>query len=450
MLEPGISSLLPTLVVLISAVLLKRALEALIIGALVGFIMLQEHLFMAGFLNAVLQSMNNETVSWIVLTVAMFGSIITLLVKSGSANAFASSLTRYIKTGPQALLATWGLGLLIFLDDYLNALAVGSAMKKVTDKLKVSREMLAYVVDTTAAPVCILLPFSTWAIYVSGLLESNNVAAVGQGIHAYIGAIPYMLYAWVALLMPPLLATGKLPLLGGMRKAQARAQAGQSKPSGFIDAQDEHAEGGAAKGRFMHFVVPMLALIGFTWLFDIDILKGAFATLVLIIAMYSLQGLMKLHEIFDHCMTGVKSMVEVIAILIMSFVLKDVNDQLQLTPYVIDIATSWVNPLLLPLITFLALAIVAFATGTFWGLYAVALPVVIPLANTMGVDVYLMIGAVISAGAFGSHACFYSDSTILSAQGSGCPPMNHALTQLPYALMAASITAVGFLLLAWL
>ncbi|WP_339670810.1 Na+/H+ antiporter NhaC family protein [Dasania marina] len=450
MLEPGIESLIPTLVVLITAIVLKRALEALIIGALVGFIMLQQHLFMSGFLNAVLQSISNETVGWIVLTVAMFGSIITLLVKSGSASAFAGSLTRYIKTGPQALMATWGLGLLIFIDDYLNALAVGSAMKKVTDKLKVSREMLAYVVDTTAAPVCILLPFSTWAIYVSGLLESNHVAAVGEGMRAYISAIPYMLYAWVALLMPPLLASGKLPLIGGMRKAQARAAQGQTVPLGFVEDVDADDDKLSDQGRVFNFVVPMLALIGFTWLFNVDILKGAFATLVLIIVMYSAQGLMRLHDIFEHSLTGMKSMVEVIAILIMSFVLKDVNDQLQLTPYVIDVATSWVNPLLLPLITFVSLSLVAFATGTFWGLYAVALPVVIPLANTMGVDVHLMIGAVISAGAFGSHACFYSDSTILSAQGSGCPPMAHALTQLPYALIAATITALGFLLIAWL
>ncbi len=144
-------------------------------------------------------------------------------------------------------------------------------------------------------------------------------------------------------------------------------------------------------------------------------------------------------------LSGIKDMVEVIGILLMSFVLRDINDQLQLTQYVIGIVTTFVNPVVLPMITFIALSSVAFATGSFWGLYAVALPIVIPLAQTVGIDTHLMIGAVVSAGTFGSHACFYSDSTLLSAQGSGCSPMQHALTQLPYAVLAAALAALGYL-----
>ena len=442
--EAGLLSLLPTLIVVVAAIFLKRALDALILGAIVGFVMLSGHTFMSSFLDAVLQAMSDETVRWIILTVALFGSIVALLVRSGGATAFAQTLIKRIRSGPQALVVTWLLGLAIFIDDYLNALAVGNAMRRVTDKFKVSREMLAYVVDTTAAPVCILLPFSTWAIYVSGLLESNQVAASGEGIVAYINVIPYMFYAWIAVVMPPLVASGTIPLLGGMHKAERLAQSDNGISADNNPGIDRPVSGNN-NGRFSHFVIPMLSLIFFTWLFDVDILKGAFVTLLLTIFLYRAQGLMPFSEIAETALGGIKDMVEVIAILVMSFVLKDVNDQLQLTQFIIGLVTSFVNPLLLPMITFLVLSIIAFATGTFWGLYAVALPIVIPIAEAMGVDVYLMVGAVISAGAFGSHTCFYSDSTLLSAQGSGCKPMQHALTQLPYAMLAATLTAVIYL-----
>ncbi len=448
MAESGIEALIPTIVVITSAIIMKRALEPLVFGCLVGFAMLSGENFASSFLDAVLKSMGDETVRWIVLVVALFGAIIGLLVKSGGAKAFAESLSRLVKSGSQALLTTWGLGVAIFIDDYLNALAVGSSMKQVTDKFKISREMLSYVVDTTAAPVCILLPFSTWAIYVSGLLESNGVAATGEGLKAYISAIPYMIYAWIALIMPPLLSTGKIPLIGAMKEAEIRAQAGQHLPPDYAEEENGDDQPTNDKGKkAINFILPMVALIFFTWLFDVDILKGAAVTLVMTVVMFKVQGVFDLHEVFNTAIDGAKSMVEVIIILIMSFVLKDVNDQLELTQYIIELATSFVNPVILPVMTFLCLSTIAFCTGTFWGLYAVALPIIIPLGQAMSVDINLMIGSVISAGAFGSHACFYSDSTILSAKGSGCPPIQHALTQLPYAVIAAALSALCILIL---
>ncbi|NIB40755.1 sodium:proton antiporter [Pseudomaricurvus alkylphenolicus] len=453
MVDPGLLSILPTLIVVITAVLMKRALEALVLGAMVGFAMLSGQTFMSDFLDGVLKVMGDATVRWIVLTVALFGSIVALLVRSGGATAFAKALSNRIRSGPQALVVTWLMGLAIFIDDYLNALAVGNAMRRVTDKFKVSREMLAYVVDTTAAPVCILLPFSTWAIYVAGLLESNQIAETGQGLSAYLNVIPYMLYAWVAVIMPPLVATGVIPLLGSMRKAERLAQQSvdvsvDQVSTNKVEPDQQQKEALEQKGTFAHFLIPMVALVFFTWLFDVDILKGAFTTLLLTIVFYKAQGLMELSAIIETCLEGMKDMFEVIAILIMAFVLKDVNDQLQLTEYMIGIVGSLVNPALLPMLAFLVLSTIAFATGSFWGLYAIALPIVIPIAQATDINIYLMVGAVISAGAFGSHTCFYSDSTLLSAQGSGCTPMQHALTQLPYAVLAALVTAGGYLVLA--
>ncbi len=227
MVEPGIESLLPTLVVVITAIVLRRALDALIIGTVAGFIMLAGSGFVSAFLDGVILTMGDDTIRWIILTVSLFGCIVSLLVRSGGAEAFANTLIRRIQSGSQALFISWCMGLAIFIDDYLNALVVGNSMRRVTDKFKVSREMLAYIVDTTVAPVCILLPFSTWAIYVSGLLESNQIAASGEGAKTYIGIIPYMFYAMIAVVMPLLVLTRKIPLLGKMRVAEKLAQAGE-------------------------------------------------------------------------------------------------------------------------------------------------------------------------------------------------------------------------------
>lgn len=435
----GVMSLFPTFIVLATAIWLKRSLEPLVFGTIVGYIMLFKADFGREFLSGVQNTLGGDTIRWIILVVLLFGALISLLQFSGSVTAFANTLSRRIKTRKQVLLTTWGLGLLIFIDDYLNALSVGSSMRGLVDKLKVSREMLAYVVDSTSAPICILLPFSTWAIFVSGLLEDNGVAGAGQGLVAYIDAIPFMFYAWIAVVLVPLVASGNVPPIGAMKKAEVVAQ---NRGHNDLDSADtaDHRSG------VFGFVIPMISLIFFTLWFDTDILMGASVALLITLLLYSICYRYALTKLFDVSIDGMKSMLEVLAILVTSFALKDVNDMLGLTGYVIDLATSHVVTGLLPAITFACLALVAFCTGTFWGLYAIAVPIVIPLAQTTGTDISLMLGAVISAGAFGSHACFYSDSTVLSAKGSGCSTIDHALTQLPYVGIGGTLSLVMFVL----
>tara|TARA_B100002003_G_scaffold92980_1_gene86711 strand:+ start:21761 stop:23098 length:1338 start_codon:yes stop_codon:yes gene_type:complete len=435
----GLLSLVPTLFVLITAIWMKRSLEPLILGTVVGYIMLFKADFGSKFLSGIQDTMAGETIRWIVLVVLLFGALISLLQYSGSVSAFANTLARRLKTRSQVLLSTWLLGLLIFIDDYLNALSVSSSMRAIVDKLKVSREMLAYVVDSTSAPICILVPFSTWAIFVSGLLEENGVASVGQGISVYIGAIPFMFYAWIAVIMVPLVASGKIPAMLAMNKAEITAQNSPQNVSSDTDAS-------SYRGGIFGFIVPMASLIFFTLWFDTDVLTGASIALLVTFVLYSVYYRYSLTTLFDVSLDGMKNMLEVIAILVTSFALKDVNDMLGLTDYVIDIVTSHVIAGYLPALTFVSLALVAFCTGSFWGLYAIAVPIVIPLAYTTGTDISLMLGAVISAGAFGSHACFYSDSTVLSAKGSGCSTLAHALTQLPYVAIGGILSFTLFLI----
>lgn len=180
--NPGFLALVPTLVVIVLAVWSRRSLEPLIAGVIVGYVMSSTTGVMGKTLESAQTVLADGVMIWILLAVSLFGALTHLVVHSGGAQAFSGKLVKYVRNRRSALLTTWVLGLVIFIDDYLNALTVGSSMKGLTDKHKISRPMLAYIVDTTAAPICVLIPLSTWAVYVSGLLEANGVADAGQGL----------------------------------------------------------------------------------------------------------------------------------------------------------------------------------------------------------------------------------------------------------------------------
>ncbi|MGL5046144.1 MAG: Na+/H+ antiporter NhaC family protein [Shewanella sp.] len=458
--EPTALSLIPPLVVLVLAIWLRRPILSLIIGAVTGFLLLDPSQVLNNFASVSLKVMGDETIGWLILVCGGFGALIALLVRTGGALAFGRNALKYAKGPKSSLLMTFILGLVIFIDDYLNALTVGETMKRVTDKYKVSREMLAYVVDSTAAPVCVLVPLSTWAVFFGGLLVDNGVAAEGQGIAVYIQAIPYMLYAWLALTMVLLVILGIVPAFGPMKAAQLRAAQGepaqaqvdfnqvQTSDEYAVKAIEEEFKHADNQGQLHNFLVPMGLLVAFTVYFDIDVWKGLLATLVITIPYYAVQRLMPLSEMMDQMLDGFKSMLPAISTVIASFVFKEVCDQLLLAQYVIESLSPFMTPKLLPAVVFLSMAILGFATGSSWGIFAVTIPIVMPLAQAVGADIPLVIGALLSAASFGSQACFYSDSTVLAAQGSGCNLVSHAVTQLPYALIAAVIAFIGFIVIA--
>ncbi|WP_419862401.1 Na+/H+ antiporter NhaC family protein [Candidatus Palauibacter sp.] len=447
----GVVSLVPTAVVLAVAVWTRRPVESLIIGALVGFAILAPRDPLTAFTDGMVAVMQNETVGWIILVCALFGSLITLLVRVGAAARFGDAASARIRTRGGSLAVTWLLGLAVFIDDYLNVLAVSSSVKRFTDRYRVSREMLAYVVDSTAAPVCILVPISTWAAYFSSLLEEAGWAAPGRGLSLYVDAIPFMLYAWIAVALALLVGTGLVPAVGPMRKAERRArETGQVAPPGLDEAklEGETDPAAAERARPWHFVVPVVTLVAATWVLDLDILKGVVVALGVTLAIVAGARLLRVRAALDTAMAGVLTMIVPLATVFGGFLLKEVNDGLGLTAYLIQTVEPLMTPRLLPAVTFLTMSLVAFATASFWGIFAVAVPIVLPLANAVGAEMPLVIGALISASAFGSHACFYGDSTVLASRGAGCGVVEHALTQLPYALAAAVVATGGFLLLA--
>jgi Na+/H+ antiporter NhaC len=412
--------------------------------------MLEPGATLTNFSAILLDVMMDETIAWIIIVCGLMGSLISLLMRVGAANAFSDALAVRAQSSGSALLYTWLLGLVIFVDDYLNALAVGSSMRKVTDKFKVSREMLSYVVDSTAAPICVLVPVSTWAVFYAGLFMESGFAEEGQGMALYISAIPYMLYPIVAVLLVPLVAIGRIPALGLMKRAEAMAQAGQM-PEVSEEFAIQTSQASDRPVKLYHFILPIVALLLFSLWGDPwnpDVQLGVIVAVALTILLFGTQKLMGWTDMFDSVLDGIKIMLPALTIVVMAFMFKEVNDRLGLAPFVIDTVAPVMTPVLLPLVVFITMAFISFATGSSWGVFAIAIPIILPLAEAMGVSIPLAIGAIVSASAFGSHACFYSDATVLAAQGSGCDVMDHALTQIPYALITAVIASAGLTLLA--
>ena len=445
--ETSLLVLLPALVTVITAILSRRPIESLLAGVFVGLLMLEPSAALSNFSSILLEVMMDETIAWVIIVCGLMGSLITLLMRVGAASAFSRALSSKAQNSASALLYTWLLGLVVFIDDYLNALAVGSSMRKVTDKFKVSREMLAYVVDSTAAPICVLVPVSTWAVFYAGLFMDAGYAESGQGMALYISAIPYMVYPIAAMLLVPLVAVGIVPALGMMKSAQQRA-AESSAPLPIDEGEEESLVDTEDRVRIYHFVLPIVALLGFSIWYDLDVQIGVIMSVAVTIILFGAQRLMAWTQMFDAVIDGIKIMLPALTMVVMAFVFKEVNDMLGLATYVIENVAPLMTPLMFPALTFLAMALISFATGSSWGVFAIAIPIILPLADSVGVSIPLAIGALVSASAFGSHACFYSDATVLAAQGSGCDVMDHALTQIPYALIAAAISCVGLTVLA--
>lgn len=439
----GAISLIPTALVLVLAIWSHRTLESVIAGALLAFVIMDGWLFIDRLGAVTVEVLSDDVTAWVLLVCGLYGSFIALLVKGGGSHAFGQLLTQRLSGKRSSLLATWFLGLVIFLDDYLNSLTVGATMKAVTDRFKVSREMLAYVVDSTAAPMCLLIPISSWGAYFAGMLEKNGAAESGQGIALFIEAIPYMFYPIVALLLVPLVITGAIPLLGRMRDAELRAES--TGDLGIFEDPALAVES-SERGGLSIFFLPMAALLLFTVVPEVDLLRGVMVGVLVTVIQYALLRVMPLTELLDTCIDGLKSMIPVLTMLVALFVFVEANRLLGMTDYVITVVQPFMTPVLLPVVVFATMSVVSYTTGSNWGVIAIAMPIAFSLAQAFDVSLPLIVGALLSASGFGSHACFYSDSTVLSAQGAGCKTYDHAITQLPYAVLGAVVA--GFLYLA--
>ena len=446
----GALCLVPPLVVILLGILTRRAFEPLLVGCLAGFLLIafktDLSVFPGNFVEALKKTLEHADMVWVILVCGLYGSLIHLIIQSGGVFAFGEYMLRYVKTRRSALFTTWLLGIFIFIDDYMSALATGVTMRKITDNYKVSREMLAFLVNAMAAPICVLIPMSTWSIYVGKLLEDNKVVPPGGGFGGFVQTIPYMFYAWAIALIALLVALGVLPLWGKLRRAEIRAQT-----TGVLSlpiagtAKTEELPTDFSKAKPIYFFLPLVVLIGATLWLNKDALLGVMAGVAFTFFYYWASGVMRFEALSDGIFEGFKSMVFALAILTMSYVLKLVGDEMGLTPYVIEAVKPVLSKSLLPMVVFLSLSFISYTTASSWGLYAVAIPIVVPLAQALDANLWASLAAVVCSGAFGSQASFYSDVTVLTSTSTECNNMEVSFSALPYNLLALGAAALMFL-----
>jgi tetracycline resistance efflux pump len=439
----GALCLLPPLIVIIIAIASKRAFEPLLIGSFVGYLIIDRANAFTLFSDAISKALKDDSMVWIILVCGMYGSVIELLVRSGATIAFGNFATQFIKTKKQALLTSWLMGFVMFLDDYMSALSVGNTMKNITDKYQISRPLLAYMVNTMAAPVCVIVPLSTWSIYSGKLIAKEMHWNESDWFGAYWHTIPYVFYGWVAVLVALLVALGIFPLIGKMRELD-------KLPIAEVEIKNINDKKTNERARYYDFFIPLIVIVAATVYFDIDALKGIYIGLAFTIAYFWLRKLMDYNTIFEGGFEGFKSMIFALAILTVTYVLKDVGDKMGLTPYVIESIKPIVSKEWLAALVFLSMGFIAYTTASSWGLYLVAIPIVVPLANALGANVWLCLGAVISSGAFGSNASLYSDCTVLTSNSCEVNSVQHSLSQLPYALISVALATVMYVVMGYM
>lgn len=461
-------ALVPAIVAIGLALITKEVYSSLFLGIVVGgffyagnFEGAMNHIFTDGLIGQLSDSYNVGILVFLVF----LGAIVCLMNKAGGSAAFGNWAKAHIKTRVGAQLATILLGCLIFIDDYFNCLTVGSVMRPVTDAHKVSRAKLAYLIDATAAPICIIAPISSWAAAVSGFAPEGT-----NGMWLFIRAIPYNYYAILTIIMMVGLTIAKVEY-GPMAKHEKNALENNDIFSGKQLMAREEVTNKESNGTVIDLILPVFVLIiccvigmiysgGFfsgTSFVDafansdasVGLVLGSFAALVFTIVFLVARNVLPFKDCMDCITEGFKAMVPAITILALAWTLKSMTDSLGAAEYVAGLVSQSAGAMLsfLPAIIFVIACFLAFATGTSWGTFGILIPIcleVFPLAsgNPLGV---ICVSACMAGAVCGDHCSPISDTTIMSSAGAQCDHINHVSTQLPYAISAATVSFITYI-----
>lgn len=460
-------SLVPSLIAIVLALITKEVYSSLFIGIICGglfysgfsFVGTFEHVLNGGLITSLSDSYNVGILIFLVVLGAMVG----LMNKAGGSRAFGKYMQEHIKTRAGAQFATMALGVLIFIDDYFNCLTVGSVMRPVTDRHKISRAKLAYLIDATAAPVCIIAPISSWAAAVSGFVEGED------GFTIFVRAIPYNYYALLTIGMMIMIILMKIDY-GPMKKFEDNAVFKGDLFTVAADKTDEDEVAADAKGTVADLLIPIVTLIlcctigmlysggffegaPFIEAFSnsdasIGLSLGSIFAIVLTILIYLIRRTLPFKECMECIPAGFKAMVPAILILTFAWTLKEMTMSLGAPEYVAALMEKSASGLMyfLPAIIFLVGCFLAFASGTSWGTFGILIPIVVNVFQNSDPKLMIIsISACMAGAVCGDHCSPISDTTIMASAGAQCDHVSHVSTQLPYAITVALVSFITYI-----
>ena len=460
--EFGLWSLVPALLAVVLAFVTREAVFSLLVACIAGVLIAGDGLL--GVPDLLQRAMGDADFVWVLLVEISIGVLVAFLLKSGATGQFTRLMQHRLRSARGVQLFGWLLGMLIFFSDYFSPLLTGPVMRPLTDRARISREKLAYICDSTSAPMCVLVPLSAWAVYIAGLLVGNGpIGDTTAALGVFARSIGLNFYAILAVGMVGLIAAGVLPEFGPMRKAERRAReenlplAKGATPMMAVELSDIEPAAQITKPRLLvNFALPLatvvcVALGSFLTTGKARILEAfMLAATVSGVALW-LQGL-AMKEVIAVATQGIKGVTPAVILLGLAFAIKLICKDLHTAEYVIHSAGAWLTPTLLPALAFGVCAFISFSTGTSWGTYAIAIPIFVPLAlefsdGGLTMLVYGTVAAVAGGGVFGDHCSPLSDTTILSSFGAASDHVDHVKTQLPYAATAATGALVLYILL---
>ncbi len=467
-------ALIPPVIAILLALITKEVYSSLFIGIVFGGLIYSNfsfegtmnHVIQDGFITSIADSYNIGILVFLV----MLGALVAMMNKAGGSQAFGKWTTKHIKSRVGAQLATILLGVLIFVDDYFNCLTVGSVMRPVTDKHNISRAKLSYLIDATAAPVCIIAPISSWAAAVAGFAKGSGAAS---GMSLFISAIPYNFYAILTIVMMIFLAISNMDY-GPMKKHEINAMNGDIFTTGKEQMADTDMDANP-KGKVCDLVIPVIVLIiacvlgmiysgGFFAKGDdkadfitafsnsdasVGLAIGSFFAIIFTVIYYLCRRVLKFTECMEALPNGFKAMVPAIMILCCAWTLKAMTDSLGAKIFISQIVESSAAgfQFFLPAIIFLIAVGLSFATGTSWGTFGILIPIVLSIFGADDGNITIVAISACMAGAVcGDHCSPISDTTIMASAGAQCNHINHVSTQLPYALTVAGVSFVSYII----
>lgn len=439
----GLLSLIPVLVVIVSAIITKRALEPLILGTLVGFIILAKENFVVAYLDSLYGELGES--SYYIIIFGLFGIYIHLLEKANAISGFTKVGLRFAKNKKKAAFLAWIMGIVFFLDNYFSILGAGISNREIADKNKMSREMFSFAVNAVACCTCVLVPLSLWGVFMSGQIETTLGIGTGMGLSEIIKSIPFMFFAWVLLVFVLLYQFRIIKPFGPMKKAEERAETtGAVLPEDLAAQAPANSDEDEKPVNILNFIIPMASLIAVT-LVTQELTYGLIVGIVLCFILYIAQKLITAAEAFDAICKGFEEMFVVTALVISAFVLQNANDELGLAPFVVNSVVNVISAPLLPVIAFVLLMVLGFVTGSFWGMAAVCFPIMLPLAQALDANIYLTIGAVIAGCAAGSATCFYGDSVTLTCGLTKIRNIDYLRSALPMLIPPIVVTVIIYI-----
>ncbi len=485
---PGILSIIPPLLAIAFALIFRQVILSLLLGIYSGAFFINDYNPLMAFFRLIdkyiINALTDVSHIQIVVFTLLFGGVVGIISKGGGTRGIANSLSKFAKTRKSGMISTWISGLIIFFDDYANTLVVGNLMRPITDKLKISREKLSFIVDATAAPVASIFIVSSWIGYEVGLIQ-DGLNMIGSSANAYsifLDTIPFRFYPIAMLLFVFMISYLKRdfgPMLKAERRAiETGAISSDSNFSGTDFTDSENYLGEDVKAKWYNGIVPIVIIIFgtiagliYTGIISLEeqgitnysvkeiigssdsylaLLWGSFAACIVAIIMITAQKILTLRKAIDAWFSGIRSMLLAVIILTLAWGIGAVTNEIKTADYIISLISESINPRFLPVIVFLVCGLTSFATGTSWGTMAIMFPIVIPLsAAVTGIYDYSpadtslilvgVISSVLAGCVWGDHCSPISDTTILSSMASGCDHIDHVRTQLPYAIIVGVV-----------